>query len=111
MLTEDRQVRRLSITDFPTPPAVAGRMKIAKHFNPKDPASRRNLAAAFRSRLSEIDLSAPARRKRGLIMSWPSRSPTCGPSCADIPATPVPTATSTPERPNGRCGWSGRTPS
>ncbi len=57
VLTEDRQVRRLSITDFPTPPAVAGRMKIAKHFNPKEPASRRNLAAAFRSRLSEVDLS------------------------------------------------------
>ena len=67
VLTEDRQVRRLSITDFPTPPAVAGRMKIAKHFNPKEPASRRNLAAAFRSRLSEVDLTAP--RTRTLIDS------------------------------------------
>ncbi len=44
VLTEDRQVRRLSITDFPTPPTIAGRMKIGKHFNPKDAASRRNLA-------------------------------------------------------------------
>ncbi len=43
VLTEDRQVRRLSLTDFPTPPAIAGRMKIGKHFNPKDAASRRNL--------------------------------------------------------------------
>ena len=54
MLTEDRQVRRLSITDFP-PPLVPGRMKIGKHFNPKEAASRRNLAAALRARLGEID--------------------------------------------------------
>ena len=55
VMTEDRHVRRLSITDFPTPPAVAGRMKIGKHFNPKEAASRRNLGAAFRSRLADID--------------------------------------------------------
>ena len=66
VLTEDRQVRRLSITDFPTPPTIAGRMKIGKHFNPKDGASRRNLGAAFRSKLAEIDLSAPRYRKPGV---------------------------------------------
>ncbi|MDF2745788.1 MAG: putative ATP-dependent helicase, partial [Propionibacteriaceae bacterium] len=55
VMTEDRHVRRLSITDFPTPPAVAGRMKIGKHFNPKEAASRRNLGAAFRSKLAELD--------------------------------------------------------
>ena len=31
-------------------------MKIGKHFNPKDATSRRNLAAALRARLSEVDL-------------------------------------------------------
>ena len=36
VLTEERHVRRLSLTDFPTPPQVWGRMKIGKHFNPKD---------------------------------------------------------------------------
>jgi ATP-dependent RNA helicase HelY len=56
VLTEERHVRRLSVADFPTPPLVAGRMKIGKHFNPKDAASRRNLAAALRARLSQIDL-------------------------------------------------------
>jgi ATP-dependent RNA helicase HelY len=61
VLTEERHVRRLSLTDFPIPPPIGGRMKIGKHFNPKDAASRRNLAAALRSRLSEIDLD----RKRG----------------------------------------------
>jgi ATP-dependent RNA helicase HelY len=55
VLTEERQIRRLSVTDFPVPPGVVGRMKIAKHFNPKEPASRRNLAAAFRSRLGELE--------------------------------------------------------
>ena len=55
VMSEDRHVRRLSITDFPTPPAVAGRMKIGKHFNPKEAASRRNLGAAFRSKLAELD--------------------------------------------------------
>ena len=63
VLTEERHVRRLSLTDFPTPPLVAGRVKIGKHFNPKDAASRRNLAAALRSRLSEIDLDSKRRRQ------------------------------------------------
>jgi ATP-dependent RNA helicase HelY len=56
VLTEDRHVRRLSLVDFPTPPAVGGRMRIPKHFNSREPASRRNLGAAMRSRLAEIDL-------------------------------------------------------
>src|SRR5215211_3690867 len=58
VMTEQRQVRRLSINDFPTPPAVAGRMRIAKHFNPKEAASRRNLGAALRSKLAELDPDA-----------------------------------------------------
>ena len=66
VMTEDRQVRRLSITDFPSPPAVAGRMKIGKHFNPKEAASRRNLGAAFRSKLAEIDRDVSDARAPGL---------------------------------------------
>jgi ATP-dependent RNA helicase HelY len=65
VLTEDRQVRRLSITDFPTPPLVRGRMKIGKHFNPKEAASRRNLASALRARLSEIDLDPVRHHQAG----------------------------------------------
>ncbi len=63
VLTEDRQVKRLALLDFPTPPVVAGRMKIGKHFNPREAASRRNLGAAFRTRLAELDLSAPRYRR------------------------------------------------
>ncbi len=65
VLTEDRQVRRLSLTDFPSPPVVAGRMKLGKHFSPKEPSARRNLAAAFRARLAEIDLGPPGRSRAG----------------------------------------------
>jgi ATP-dependent RNA helicase HelY len=66
VLTEQRHVRRLSVTDFPTPPLVRGRMKIGKHFNPKDATSRRNLAAALRTRISEIDLDE-GRRRQALV--------------------------------------------
>jgi ATP-dependent RNA helicase HelY len=65
VLTEQRHVRRLSITDFPGPPLVAGRMKIGKHFNPKDAASRRNLAAALRARLNDVDHDAKRRQQVG----------------------------------------------
>ncbi len=60
VLTEDRQVKRLSLVDFPTPGTVVGRLRIPKHFNPRQPDSRRSLQAAFRSKLAELDPS-PAR--------------------------------------------------
>jgi len=65
VMTQDRQVRRLSTNDFPTPPAVVGRMRIGKHFNPKEAASRRNLGAAFHSKLAELDLSGTRPRQSG----------------------------------------------
>ncbi|MFT3861377.1 DEAD/DEAH box helicase [Micropruina sp.] len=58
VMTQERQLKRLSLVDFPTPPIVAGRMRVPKHFDPRQPASRRNLSAAFRSKLAELDLSA-----------------------------------------------------
>lgn len=54
VLTEERQVKRLSLTDFPSPPSVVGRMRIPKHFNVREAKDRRNLSAAFRSKLSEV---------------------------------------------------------
>jgi ATP-dependent RNA helicase HelY len=55
VLTEDRQVKRLSTDDFPTPGVVAGRVRIPKHFDPRRPDARRSLQAAFRSRLADLD--------------------------------------------------------
>jgi ATP-dependent RNA helicase HelY len=57
VMTDERQLKRLTVQDFPTPPTVVGRMRIPKHFNPNQPADRRNLHAAFRSKLATVDLS------------------------------------------------------
>ena len=57
VLTQERQVKRLSADHFPSPPQIAGRMRVPKHFDPREPASRRNLSAAFHSKLATLDLS------------------------------------------------------
>ena len=95
VLTEDRHVRRLSLVDFPTPPAVAGRMRVPKQFNPKEPASRRNLGAAFRSKLAEIDLN-PQRHRPGRISGGDGRAdrrppgPVASPPLPQLPRPGVP---------------------
>nr|NLI50781.1 DEAD/DEAH box helicase [Propionibacterium sp.] len=60
VLTDDKQLKRLTVDDFPTPPAVVGRLRIPKHFNARQPADRRNLHAAFRSKLATVDLTSAA---------------------------------------------------
>ena len=64
VMTEERQLKTLSVSDFPTPPMVAGRIRVPKHFDAKSAAARRNLAAAFLTRLREVDLPDPRRRTR-----------------------------------------------
>lgn len=64
VMTENRQLKTLSVTDFPTPPVVVGRVRVPKHFDAGSAASRRNLASAFLTRLSEVDLPDPRRTKR-----------------------------------------------
>ncbi len=53
VLTSDRQVKRLAATDFAQPPQVVGRMKVPKHFDPRQPALRRNLAVALQARIDK----------------------------------------------------------
>ena len=77
-------------------------MRVPKHFSPKEPASRRNLAAAFRSRLAEIDLGAPALRRapgrrRGRS---PGRGPARPAAARPLPHLPRPGAA----RPRRRAG-------
>jgi ATP-dependent RNA helicase HelY len=43
---------------------VVGRVRVPKHFDAGSAASRRNLASAFLTRLSEVDLPDPRRTKR-----------------------------------------------
>ena len=58
VMTEQRQIKKLSLTDFPSPPVVAGRMRVPKHFDGRSAKDRRNLAAAFHTKLGSVDLSA-----------------------------------------------------
>ena len=55
VMTEQRQIKKLSVSDFPSPPVVAGRMRVPKHFDGRAAKDRRNLAAAFHARLGTID--------------------------------------------------------
>ena len=48
VLTAERQVRRLSLADFPVPVEALHRLRIPKTFNPRSPASRRDLASTLR---------------------------------------------------------------
>jgi ATP-dependent RNA helicase HelY len=48
VLTEDKQVRRLTLVDVPEPVEALTRVKVPPHFNAKSPKSRRDLATSLR---------------------------------------------------------------
>ncbi len=48
VVTEDRQLRRLTVVDVPTPVAPVATVRIPKNFNAKSPKSRRDLATSLR---------------------------------------------------------------
>ncbi len=54
MVTTERQARRLSLVDFPTPVEAVTRMRVAKSFNARNPQQRRDLAAALRDRTRDL---------------------------------------------------------
>jgi ATP-dependent RNA helicase HelY len=72
VLTAGRQVRRLSIADFPVPVKVIDQVKIPSWFSARSPKHRRDLAASMQTRLAgrgggEPGTSAgPAAREREL---------------------------------------------
>jgi ATP-dependent RNA helicase HelY len=49
VLTSDRQVKRLTVVDFPTPVKPLDRVKIPRTFNVRSPQSRRDLASSLRN--------------------------------------------------------------
>ncbi|MGH8827063.1 MAG: helicase-related protein, partial [Jiangellaceae bacterium] len=61
VLTEGRQVKRLSLIDFPAAVEPIATMRIPRSFNPKVPAARRDLAAAVRAKAPPGD--RPTQRK------------------------------------------------
>ena len=62
VLTAERQARRLSLVDFPTPVEPLTRMRIAKTFNARNPQQRRDLAALLRERTRDLPAVARAAR-------------------------------------------------
>ncbi len=65
VLTADRQARRLSIVDFPTPVEAMTRMRVPKSFNGRNPQSRRDLASALRARAQHLSPDAHATHEEG----------------------------------------------
>jgi ATP-dependent RNA helicase HelY len=63
VVTADRQARRLSLVDFPTPVEPLTRMRVAKTFNARNPQQRRDLANILRERTR--DLPRPSGRRGG----------------------------------------------
>lgn len=48
VLTEDKQIRKLTLVDVPVPVEPLTRMKVPSHFNAKSPKARRDLATTLR---------------------------------------------------------------
>lgn len=60
VVTEDRQLRRLTLHDVPTPLEPLGSMRVPKQFNARNPKARRDLAATLRTTMPHD----PPRRRR-----------------------------------------------
>jgi ATP-dependent RNA helicase HelY len=63
VLTANRQVKRLSIADFPVPVSPIERIRIPPSFSPRSPAARRDLVSTVRNRLAGREL--PKRPRSG----------------------------------------------
>ncbi len=64
VLTADRQARRLAPMDFPVPVEPIAKMRIPKSFNGRNPAMRRDLAAALRTKARGHDAPSKKRSQR-----------------------------------------------
>jgi len=49
VLTAERQARRLSVQDFPTPVTATTRLRLPRGFNPRNPQMRRDLVSSLRA--------------------------------------------------------------
>ena len=54
VVTAERQARRLSVVDFPTPVVALTRLKVPRNFSSRNPQMRRDLASALRSRTHDL---------------------------------------------------------
>ncbi|MGN6331838.1 MAG: DEAD/DEAH box helicase [Motilibacteraceae bacterium] len=63
VLMADRQVRKLSVADFPTPVEALDRVRIPRGFNPRNPQQRRDLASALRATGLDHDATRPRKQR------------------------------------------------
>ncbi len=63
VLTAGRQVRRLSVADFPVPVEPIDRVRIPNWFSARSPKHRRDLAASMMTKLAGRDKEPPSRGK------------------------------------------------
>ena len=78
VLTANRQVKRLSLADFPVPAEAVDRIRIPAGFSVRSPQHRRDLAATVRNRLAGREIAGPQR-----VADWNDRAHGGGPSAPD----------------------------
>jgi ATP-dependent RNA helicase HelY len=61
VLTENRQVKRLALADFPVPVSAIERVRIPPSFSARSPSHRRDLAATVRNKLAGTGRPRPGR--------------------------------------------------
>ena len=77
VLTEDKQVRRLTLVDVPVPVEALTRVKVPAHFNAKSPKARRDLATSLRIAVPhDPPMSRPSSRATRRAIRNESRSET-----------------------------------
>ncbi|HUY52194.1 MAG TPA: DEAD/DEAH box helicase [Streptosporangiaceae bacterium] len=62
VLTANRQVKRLSVADFPVPVTAIDRLRIPNGFSARSPQHRRDLASTMRNKLAGRDLADRPRK-------------------------------------------------
>ncbi|MEJ7705867.1 MAG: DEAD/DEAH box helicase [Nocardioidaceae bacterium] len=74
VVTLERQARRLSMVDFPTPIEPLTRLRIPKKFNSRNPQQRRELAAQLRERSRDLPGLSERNARNGSDDSTSSRT-------------------------------------
>ncbi len=65
VLLIDRQVKRLSVLDFPAPVEPLERIRIPKLFNPRSANSRRDLASKLKEMVGDVRVDRPRKPRSG----------------------------------------------
>jgi ATP-dependent RNA helicase HelY len=65
VLLLDRQVKRLSVVDFPAPVEPLERIRIPKLFNPRSANSRRDLATKLKDAVGDVRVDRPRKARSG----------------------------------------------